>query len=168
MSYKHHFKLADDVIVHLDTVVGSIVDPFIQSRYVGFVAIAATTVYELAIKDIFINFGMKKHKVLGTFTHSHFDRINGRIKTRVIKREYIPRFGEKYLKRFKRKLKDAERISLRNDGISILSSYNNVIAWRNEFTHEGKVPSTVTYDEIKKAYEAGKMVLDCLSKTMNR
>ena len=76
--------------------------------------------------------------------------------------------GQKYLKRYRKKLNDAERVSLRNDGISILSSYNNIIEWRNVFTHEGKMPTTVTYDEIKKSYEAGKMVIDCLSKTMNR
>ena len=53
MPYTDHFRLADDLIAHLDTVMGGISDPFISSRYVGFVSIVAVTVYELAIKCVF-------------------------------------------------------------------------------------------------------------------
>ncbi len=48
MAYHDHFKLADDMISHLDSVIGGITDSFVTSRYVGFVAVAAVTVYELA------------------------------------------------------------------------------------------------------------------------
>lgn len=166
MTYLTHFQLADDVITHLDSVVGSIADPFIQSRYIGFVAIASATVYELAIKDIFCGFSEKKHKVLGSFVNSYFERINGRIKTRIIKQDYIPRFGDKYLKKFKRNIDKKEKEYLRNQGVSILSSYNNVIEWRNQFAHEGQIPSTVTYAEITKAYKTGKAVIECLAESM--
>lgn len=168
MAYTDNFKLADDVITHLDTVIGGISDPFLSSRYVGFVAIASVTVYELAIKEIFIDFGQRKHKLLGEFTRRNFDRINGRIKTSVIKDEYIICFGDKYVQKFKKKLDEAEKISLRKLGVSILTSYGNVITWRNQFAHEGQVPSTVTYDEIKTSYQAGKEVIKCLAETMKR
>lgn len=166
MAYASHFQIADDIITHLDAVVGGIADPFIQSRYVGFVAISSATVYELAIKDIFCDFGQRTHKVLGTFVSSYFDRINGRIKTDSLKKDYIPRFGDKYLKRFKRKLKETENENLRNQGVSVSSDYNNVIEWRNQFAHEGKVPNTVTYAEITRAYKNGKAVIECLAETM--
>ncbi len=166
MAYYSHFRLADDVITYLDTVVDAIPDPFIQSRYVGLVAIASATVYELAIKDIFCDFSEKKHKVLGSFVSKYFERINGRIKTKMLKNDYIPRFGDKYLKRFKSKLDTKEREYLRNYGVSVLSAYNNLIEWRNQFAHEGKMPTTVTYTEIKKAYENGKAVIECLAETM--
>lgn len=166
MPYASHFQLADDIITHLDTVVGGIADPFVQSRYIGFVAISSATVYELAIKDIFCDFSQKKHKILGTFVSSYFDRINGRIKTKILKKDYIPRFGDKYLKRFQKKLDEKEKEYLRTQGISILSAYNNVIEWRNQFAHEGKVPNTVTYTEITRAYRNGKVVIDCLAETM--
>jgi hypothetical protein len=168
MAYQDHFKLADEMIVHLNTVVGGIVDPFIASRYIGFVAIAAVTVYELAIKEIFIEFGEKKHKVLGVFTRSHFDRINGRIKTQIIRDEYINRFGPNYVKRFKKKLDEAETSNLRTRGISVISSYANIITWRNDFAHGGKIPSTVTYTEVIQSYEAGKEIIRCLAETMRR
>lgn len=166
MAYSLHFQLTDDIITHLDTVISGISDPFIQSRYVGFVAISSATVYELAIKDIFCDFGQTKHKVLGAFVTTYFDRINGRIKTSALKKDYISRFGEKYLKRFKRKLDEKEKEYLRNYSVSILNSYNNVIEWRNQFAHEGKIPSTVTYAEITKSYRNGKAVIDCLAETM--
>lgn len=168
MTYTDNFKLTDDVIRHLDTVIGGISDPFLSSRYVGFVAVASVTVYELAIKEIFIDFGQRKHKILGEFTRRNFDRINGRIKTSIIKDEYVICFGDKYVQRFKQKLDEAEKNGLRRQGISILTCYGNVITWRNQFAHEGQVPSTVTYDEIKKSYEAGKEVIRCLAETMQR
>ena len=141
MSDQTDFKLADDMIAHLDTVISAIKDPFIASRYVGFVLVVAVTVYELALKEIFCEFGEKKHRVLGNFTRSYFDRINGRIKINTIRNEYIPRFGEKYEKRFKRKLVIVENVGLRSHGISICTSYNNIIEWRNGFSHEGIIPT---------------------------
>jgi hypothetical protein len=168
MAYTDHFRLADDVITHLDTVIGGITDPFLASQYVGFVAVASVTVYELAIKEIFISFGQKKHKVLGDFTRTYFDRINGRIKTKTITEEYVNCFGNKYVQRFKKKLSETENNGLRNLGISILSSYANVITWRNQYAHEGQIPSTATYSEMKKSYNAGKEVIRCLAETMRR
>jgi len=168
MAYTSHFHLADDMILHLNTVIGGISDPFIESRYIGFVAISAVSVYELAIKDIFYEFGQKKHKVLGCFTRSYFDRINGRIKIQSIRDDYIKKFGDKYVIRFKKKIDNAEKISLRTRRISILSNYSNIIEWRNQFAHEGIVPATVTYAEITQAYEVGKEIIQCLSSTMQR
>ena len=54
MTYSDHFQLADDYLAHLDKTMGSISDPFILSRYTGFLAVSAVTVYELGIKTIFI------------------------------------------------------------------------------------------------------------------
>ncbi len=166
MAYQDHFRLADDMIAHLDTIILGIKDPFITSRYVGFVSVAAVTVYELALKEIFCEFGEKKHRVLGNFTRSYFDRINGRIKIITIRDEYIHRFGEKYEKRFKRKLSIIENIGLRSYGISISTAYNNIIEWRNSFAHEGIIPPYVTYAEVTQSYRIGKDVLACLSDTM--
>ena len=168
MPYYDHFTLADDVISHLDSIMSSISDPFIQSRYVGFVAVTATTVYELAIKDIFCEFGEKKHKVLGSFIRSYFDRINGKIKIDSIRNEYVKRFGDKYVEKFKEKLDRSEQHWLRTKKVSIKSSYNNIIEWRNEFAHAGKIPSTVTYNEITQSYIIGKEVIKCLAESMHR
>lgn len=156
------------MITHLNSSITQVNDPFILSRYVGFVSVAAVTVYELAVKEIFIDFASKKNKVFGSFTSAHFDRINGRIKNQDIKNEYIKKFGEKYLLRYKKKLDLQETEYLRNAGMSIKSSYANIIIWRNEFAHEGKISSTVTYHEVVKSYETGKKLIDCLAETMNR
>ncbi len=168
MTYTDHYRLADDVIRHLDPIVSGITDPFLTSRYSGFVAVAAVTVYELAIKDIFIEFAEKKHKVLAEFTRSYFDRINGKIKVTVLQDEYVSRFGVKYVQRFKKKLALAEKTSLQINRVSIRSSYGNVITWRNQFAHEGQMATTVTYPEVIKSYQAGKEVIRCLAETMYR
>ena len=52
MPYLDHFQHADDVVTHLNSVVPTIPDPLLRAKYVGFVSVAAVTVYELAIKEI--------------------------------------------------------------------------------------------------------------------
>ncbi len=168
MAYSDHFILADDLITHLDSVVGNIQDPFIQSRYIGFVAVSATTVYELAIREIFVEFANKKHKVFGEYAGSHFKKLNGRIKTRDLRRTHVPRFGQKYVRRYERHVQNAEAQNLRANGVSILSSYNNLIEWRNQFAHQGAIPTTPTYAETIKAYEHGKEIVHCLARVMQR
>ncbi len=168
MTYQHHFKHADDVIAHLNSVVPAITDPLLQAKYTGFAAIVAATVYEIAIKDIFIKFSHKKHKVLGSFTESYFQRINGKIKTNVIKEEYLPKFGDKYVKRFKNKLDKAAKAYLIANKRDIHSAYANLILWRNDFAHEGKFSTTATYKEVVQSYEDGKEIIRCLYETMVR
>jgi RiboL-PSP-HEPN len=168
VAYADHFKLADDLIAHLTPTVLGIADPFLTSRYSGFVAVAAVTVYELAVKEILCTFGESKHAVLGNFTRSYFDRINGRIKYRVLHEEYVFSFGDKYVRRFKQKVAKREREILISKGKSILSSYDNIITWRNLFAHEGQIPTNATYAEAVDSYEMGKEVIECLARSMKR
>jgi hypothetical protein len=168
MTYKSHFTIADDMITHLNSIVGGTTDPFMSSRYVGFVSVSAVTVYELALKEIFIEFAEKKHNVFGTYTKSHFDRINGRIKTNQIKDDYIRKFGTKYLKRYQRKIKEMENYFLQTQGKSVSSAYNNLITWRNDFAHEGHIPNTVSFSEVVSSYTLGKEVIRCVAETMKR
>lgn len=168
MAYDTHFKHADDVVAHLNGVVPPLPDPLLRVKYVGFVAVAAVTVYELAIKDIFIAFARKKHKVLGTFTESYFDRINGRIKISVIQDEYIARFGKNYVDRFKIRLNQAAKTHMTTHRRDLRNAYANLIVWRNDFAHEGRINANATYAEVVTAYEDGKEVIRCLSESMVR
>ncbi len=168
MAYNNHFKLTDDLINHLDSVIGNLSDPFISSQYVGFVSVAGTTVYELAIKEIFMTFSEKKHKVFGNFISSYFKRLNGRIKTNDIRNEYLPRFGAKYVNRYRKLEEQIEHQFIQNQRVSVLSSYNNLIEWRNQFAHSGRIPTTPSYPEVKMAYNVGKEIIHCLARTLNR
>jgi len=168
MAYEDHFSLADDVIKHLETFVPKIEDPFLKSRYTGFVAISGATVYELAIKEIFISFAQRKHDVFGSFVSSHFERLNGRIKYCALKGEHIPRFGEKYVKKFEKNIQETQKQVLQNERIDILTAYNNLIQWRHQFVHNGKTPETATYEEVIQSYGVGKRVIHCLAKSMVR
>jgi hypothetical protein len=139
MTYVANFQHADDIVAHLNIVVPTVADPLLSAKYVGFVAVASVTVYEVAIKEIFINFARTKHKVLGAFTESYFHRINGRIAIKVVKNDYIKPFGAKYLPRFERKLESAARVHLISHGRDIKNSYSNLITWRNDFAHAGQI-----------------------------
>jgi len=166
--YTDHFKLADEVIMHLDSVLVGVNDPFIASRYTGFVAVSSVTVLEMAVKTILCDFAAAKHKVLGVFCGKHFERINGRIGLDTIRNDYLPRFGTKYQLRFEKALESVEKQQLRSTGTSIKASYGNLLTWRNEFAHGAKVPQNATYAEVKRAFEGGKLVMKCLDQSMRR
>lgn len=168
MPYSDHFKSADDLITHLNGVVGAIGDPFLASRYVGFVSVAGVTAYELAVKDIFCDFGTAKHRALGEFARNYFERLNGRIKYEFLWKEYARRFGERYRKRFRSRMDAVERAFLTSDHKSVITSYNNLITWRHSFAHEGIIPGTVNYGEAAESYQIGKKVIDCLAGAMQR
>lgn len=166
MPYTDHFRNSDDVFTHLITVVPTIPDAFIQSRYAGFAAISAVTVYELAIKEIFIQFARAKSTSFGNFAEKVFSRINGRIMLDSLTGEHIRRFGEKYEKRFKKRLNALEGVNLAAHGTSIKSQYGSLITCRHDFVHEMTIQMTFT--EVATAYETGKQVIHCLHTCMNR
>jgi hypothetical protein len=81
--------------------------------------------------------------------------------------EYVFSFGDKYVRRFKKIVakREKEFIAQRK---SILTSYDNIITWRNLFAHEGQIPTNATYAEAVDAYEMGKEVIECLARSMKR
>lgn len=163
-----HFNLADLYITHLQANTAVMFDPFIASRHVGFVAVSAVTVYELAIKEILISFGWSKHKVLGCFAEARFERINGRVSYKSICDEYVKLFGDRYLSRFKRRMLAIDKAAIKAKRGSVINAYNNVVIWRNEFAHGGHVPAYVTLEEVIDGYEDGKEVIRCLAGCMTR
>ena len=168
MPYTDRFQHADDVVAHLNGVVPGLADPLLRAKYTGFVSVAAVTVYEMAIKDIFMEFAQKKNAVFGRYVQSKFNRINGKIRLDVIKDEYIKEFGGRYLERFKKALDTSSTLYLRSHRRDIRSSYGNLIVWRNDFAHEGAIKATTTYAEVVQAYEDGKHVIHTLSSAMVR
>lgn len=158
-DYTKIFSHADDVIEHLNRVVPEIPDPLLVQKYVGFVSVVAVTVYELAIKNIFIGFAKKQQRVFGNFVEASFDRINGRIRLKNIRKEYLAKFGEEYRLQFEKSIEKK---------VVEKSAYGNVIAARNQFVHAGNIQSNSTYKELVEAYEDGKEIIHCLAETMTR
>lgn len=137
MPYTDHFRLTDDLIAHLDPVLAAVRDPFVESRYTGFLSVSAVTVFELAIKDIFREFARGKHKVLENFTNEYFERINGRIKIAAVRDDYVKKYGSKYVTRFDMRLRECEQSFLRSHGCSLRAAYGNLIEWRGDFCFLG-------------------------------
>lgn len=166
MSHKRYYSLADPVVGHFNSTITGITDPFITSRLTGLVAVAAVTVYELCIKHIFYQFATSRNEIFGAFTLKYFERINGRVKVRNIKEDYLTKFGAIYVDNFGKNLALAEHKILTTSGKSIQSSYNNIIVWRNQFAHEGNFAATVTYPEAVESYNLGKEVVQVLADTL--
>ena len=158
------FKHADDVAAHLGSVIGDF-DPVIASKYVGLLSVAAVAVFEVAIKEIFITFAIRKHPILAVFTEKQFHRINGKISLDSIRDEYLPRFGDVYLKAFKTNLESKRTTYFKSHRRDICESYKNIIAWRNSFAHTGAQQET--FGDVLIAYQDGKEIIQCLAEAMN-
>ena len=163
-----HFDHADTVVADFTALVTPSTDPLTSVRYAGFVSVAAVCVYEMAIKEIFMNFAAKKHPLLGSITRETFERINGRVNYREIKDKYVPLFGTKYSKKFSEQIRKRSAEFLRLNGRDVISSYNNIVTWRNDFVHAANIPATATFAEVVRSYEDGKEVIKCLNSSMDR
>ncbi len=162
------FTISDDIFDHLKTVVPQLDDLYLSSKYAGFAAVSAVAVFELNVKQIIFSFCKKKHHVFGDFAERQFDRINGRIKLDNLSKDYTKAFGEKYELKWKRKIDDAENKFLEKERRSLKNSYTNIINWRNEFAHSGRVPPFATFDEVLQAYGDGKLVIECFGTSLTR
>lgn len=162
MPYRSNFVHADEVIGHLGSLRGPGMNPLLESKYIGFVAVACVTVFEMAIKEILVSFAEKKHLVLGNVVRSRCERMNGRIQIDAIKQDYIGPFGAKYQKKLDRKIVERVKFVMRSRRRDILVSYKNLILWRNDFAHSGATGGNATWAEVVQAYEDGKEIVDCL------
>jgi hypothetical protein len=165
--YEDRFLAADQYVQHLDAFVPTIQDPLLISRYAGFLAVTAVTVFELAFKDIVYEFADKKHAVFGVHIRATYERLNGRISISSIRCDHIAKFGSKYKDRFDQFLKELDEESLKAGNGSVKSSYENLITWRNRFVHGGNMPDA-TYEESKRSYFLAKNVLACVERSLKR
>lgn len=143
-------------------------DPFLATRYVGFLCVSAVTVVELAVRDILIDFASKKHRVFGVFCNELYERLNGRVTLKDLRENHVKKFGDRYVERFSKMLDAEELRELAASGRSIKSSYGNLITWRHSYAHQGVLPANASYLEAKQGFELGKHVLHCLDRAMKR
>ena len=168
MAYQIHFQLVDDLLPHLDATVGAITDPFVASRYSGFLALSSATVLELCVKELLIEHASAISPVFGGFVSKIYERLNGRVKIRALKEEHLQRYGARYTTHFTELLARIDRLTLRSQRHPISQSYDNVITWRHGFAHEGNVPPHATYGDVRNAYIDSKLVVQCLAKTLSK
>jgi hypothetical protein len=168
VAYQNHFRLVDDLLPHLDATVGAVTDPFIASRYSGFLALSSATVLELCVKELLIEHASTISPVFGVFVSKSYERLNGRVRVKALKEEHLPRYGAHYVAHFSKLLSRTDRFNLRSSGRSTSQSYDNVITWRHGFAHEGIVPPNATYGDVRNAYIDSKVVVQCLAKTLSR
>jgi hypothetical protein len=164
MSYVDRFTATDDLITHLQTVIPTVTDERLKSEYAGFLSANAVTVYELAIKDIFIAFAEKKNASFGTFVGTYFYQINGRIRIDEI-RGYVKAFGEKYLNNFNKKLEEKNK-ALFSTNNYLQTIYTNLITCRHKYIHANN--PTMTFNEVVESYQLGKEIINVLKEIMKR
>lgn len=166
MPYDKHYKLVDDVTHHFDEVTKSI-DAFIESRYVGFFAVASISVIELTYKEIIIDFATKAHPAFGSFFAAHYERLNARVKLKHINDD-LKRLGGPFHARFNKLLDRVSTHQIRRNSFSVKDAYASLITCRHDFSHQGSIPENVSYNDVKNGYRAGKVILACLAKALSK
>jgi len=159
------FTDSDSFIEHLSTVVQDTGDNYLASRYVGFIAVASITIYEITVKKLLKDFAKDRDPMLGNFAAITFDRINAQIKRDDIVR-YLKYFGDDYANRFK-ELVNQKEDELAREG-SLKASYANLLTWRHEFVHAGNLPNQATFEEAVKSYKLGKEVVIALAEVLQQ
>jgi len=167
MPYTDRFQSTDNLITRLSPIISAVTDQDVKNSYAGLLAVSSITAYELAIKDIFIAFSIKKNKVFGAVIESHFSKLNGRIMYRELRGSHISMFGQKYLDKFDKEFKAKEENSLAAaTPISLITQYNNLILCRHKFVHGGTF--TLTVNEVIQAFTYGKEIIHSLNTIMVR
>lgn len=159
------FTDSDSFMEHLSDAIKGIEDNAVSSRYVGFVAVSAVTIYEVVIKKSLKDCAATTHPMLGTFASVIFEKLNARIRREDIE-SYLKYYGAEYVDRFKELVDQKEQEHI-TDG-SVKSSYANILTWRHEFVHAGQLPSQATFAEAVKSYHLGKHVVIALDEVMKQ
>ena len=167
MAYLNRFNSVDFLITQLVPLTSQPgIDPMVLSSLAGIIAVEAVTAYELAIKDIFVDFSTKKHIVFGHFVQTTLDRLNGRIKYQDIKDTMVKSYGDKYLQKFNVKIKEKNRTVLATEHVDLIQTYDTLIIGRHSFVHLGQL--TMTLPEAIHYYSIGKYLIAALDETMRR
>lgn len=162
--YTDRFVKADTVINHIRTLSLPQGDYILQESYAGFICVISVATYEMAIKDILVDFCTKNNPLFGNFFASRFSRINGNIEINKIKSSFLEHFGSSYVTDFDDILNFEKNKLLQVIHRDIKISYKNIITWRHHFAHSAtfKTPMTATLADVCDDYEAGKNVIHCL------
>ena len=137
MAYLNKFTEIDDLIRHLTLYVTTLTDEALKAKYAGFLSVSAVTVYELAIKEILVDFARKKHIILGSFVENHhLARINGKIRLPDLRDKLIKPFGDKYVAKFDQKLSSREIVITKLIHKNISSCYSNLVMCRHNYFHK--------------------------------
>lgn len=164
MAYLSHFSEVDLLIAQLAPTIPTITDSMVKANFSGMLSVRAVTAYELAVKDILIDFSQKKHLVFGTYVDSSLSRLNGKVGYQDLQ-DCVKKFGAKYVEKFKNEISKSSA-ALSSSHIDLLSSYDNLIKSRHNFIHRGVV--TLSWDETYNNYIVGKQVIESLNRAMKR
>jgi len=157
MTYSDKFKAADELIECMRSILSK-EDPETQSKFAGALSVSAVTVYELAIKDILIEYATIRHEDFGYFITKYLKRLNGRIKLSDLKSE-IDNYGSSIKAKFETEINKVEE-----SDSGIQSCYNNLILCRHSYVHRGQV--TLSMPECIEDFEKGKKIIRALYNAM--
>lgn len=159
--YSKFFNTTDFIISNINHDINN-VSPLSQQVLASSICVLAFATYENSIKSIFKNFCSSKSPEFGDFFASKYEKINGKIGRDILKNEFIKHFGKKYVDNFDSLVNSEHELHLDKNIGSVKNSYDNLILWRHDIAHAAILIRNATYFDVIKAYNLGKIVIDCL------
>lgn len=143
-----------------DKVVGNATDPWVKSRFAGLIAVAATTEFELSVKDTFVSFCRTTNPLFGDFVQNKFKNLRGRIKVDGIKDELLKHLGPEYCRTFQASLDELVRVAKERNDPDPVENYNTLIENRHGFVHKGDL--ILSLENVCDYYRNGLLVMEAL------
>lgn len=162
MAYSDKFNDVDVLITGLSPIIPQLSSD-LQSKIVGFLAVNAVTAFELAVKEILIDYANSRHSDFGYFITEYLHRLNGKIAIPDLKNE-IKKYGTQYPIAFETELQAKEREVRKNNNDEMRPCYQNLLTCRHSFVHSSRI--TLTISECIYNYKIGKNVIEALYNTM--
>lgn len=157
MQYSDKFQPTEELIEEINSL-REYIRPDALPKFTGALSVSAVTSFELAIKDILIEYATNKHQVFGCYIRQHLSRLNGKIKINDLKDE-LKKFNPILADNFEFEIANVERIHF-----GLRSSYQNLIQNRHTYVHANRI--NLTYEECVTNYQIGKKIIEALAAVM--
>ena len=157
MAYTDKFLPTDELINEINTLKPHISQVALP-KFTGAISVSAVTSYDLAIKEILIDYAHSKHNLFGCFVQNYLSRLNGRIEISDLKKE-IKKIDNALAANWEEKITEVERVEP-----SVRSCYQNLIQSRHSYVHANRI--NLDYDECINDFNIGKKIIEALRSVM--
>ena len=122
MTYTDKFLPTDELINEINTLKPHISQVALP-KFTGAISVSAVTSYELAIKEILIDYAHSKHNLFGCFVQNYLSRLNGRIEISDLKKE-IKKIDNALAANWEEKITEVERVRINLDYDECINDFN--------------------------------------------
>lgn len=162
-NLRHIRRLARDIDGKLSGTSSS--EQLLRNEIAGMFAVTIAASYEGIVKDTLVEYAARFHPKYRDHIEKDFERLNAKISVPDLI-SYSRRFGlsewtgkgvKKNSTTFHKVLQERKVVVERRFRADLLTSYENIFAWRNAYAHERS--TTATFSDVYNAHRVAQFVI---------